>query len=268
MTWTLIAHSLKRVRTLLVGMGVILSLFQLLLTVVGRTLDRSGAFDQLAALVPEFVRVLLGPSFVAMLSLSGVVGLGYFHVAVEAALIGLVVVVATEPAAEIESGFADLILSRPVARRAIVTRSVVLLLSSVLLMVAMMLGGTLLGLAWLVPAEAARRTSGVVWVLATNLAALVFCCGGLTLAIASGNRRRGVAMTFAGLALLMLFLADVIGRLWRPLDTLARFSPFHYYNPFEILISGRVPLGDVTLLVGAGVAGCVVAYAVFSRRDL
>ena len=268
MTFILIAHSLKRARALLIGMGTVLSTFQLLLTVVGRTLERSGAFDQLAALVPEFVRVLLGPSFVAMLSLSGVVGLGYFHIAVMAALVGLAVAIATEPTAEIESGFTDLILSRPVLRRAIITRSVVLLVVSVLLVIAMMLGGTLLGLAWLVPADAASHASGLVRALATNLTALVFCCGGLTLAIASGSRRRSVAGIVASLILLALFFFDVIGRLWKPLDALARLSPFRYYSPFEILISGRVPLGDVALLIGAGVAGCVVAYAVFSRRDL
>jgi ABC-type transport system involved in multi-copper enzyme maturation permease subunit len=267
MTTTLIAHSLRRYRSLLAGLGVILALFQLLLTVVGRTLERSGTFDQIAALVPEFVRVLLGPSFVAMLSLSGIVGLGYFHVAVMAALIGLAVAIATEPTAEIESGMADLILSRPVLRRAVITRSIVLLVTGMLLTIGMMLAGTTIGLTWLVQGEAAARTARLAAILAVNLAALVVCCGALALVVGAGNRRRAVAGTFASLLLLVLFLADVIGRMWKPLDPLARLSPFRYYSPYQIVVAGEVPVWDISLLAGVALVACVLAYMVFSRRD-
>ena len=109
----LFLHSLKRIRTLLLAMGLLLAAFQILLIAVARSIFRSGGFQQLSALLPAFARQMMGPSFVAVMSFSGIVCVGYFHVAVMTALIGLAIAVSTQPASEIETGFADLILSRP-----------------------------------------------------------------------------------------------------------------------------------------------------------
>ena len=100
----LLRHSLVRLRTTLVVMAVALATFQVLLALAAAELQRAGTFAQLASLVPAFVRELVGTSLVAMMSFSGIMALGYYHVAIVAVLVGLVVAVATEPAAEIESG--------------------------------------------------------------------------------------------------------------------------------------------------------------------
>src|SRR5262245_31703174 len=123
----LVAHSLKRFRGLLLGLGLILAAFQFLLTEVGAYLVRQGAFNQLAALIPDFVRAAAGPSALAFMSFSGIVGLGYFDPVILAALVGLAITIATEPLAEIETRFIDLTLARPLVRADLVTRTLIVL---------------------------------------------------------------------------------------------------------------------------------------------
>ena len=77
----LFAHSLKRVRTLALTAGLLLAAFQLVLIFVAGSIQSSGGFDQLSALLPPFARELLGPSVAAFMSFSGIVCLGYFQLA-------------------------------------------------------------------------------------------------------------------------------------------------------------------------------------------
>lgn len=264
----LLAYSLKRMRTLLVAMGVLLGGFQILMVAVARSVERSGGFAQLSALIPPFARELLGPSIAMFLSFAGIACLGYFHVAVISALVGLSIAVATVPASEVETGFMDLILSRPLARHWIVTRSIIAVVLAIVLVLGSMLLGTWIGLKTLAPATAARPSAHLIGSLALNLGLLMLSWSAVALAFASTVRRRGVAGGSAGLLALAAFLLDYLGRLWQPAESLARLSPFRYFSPFDLIVGGQLPLKNVTVLLGIAVAGFVVAYALFSRRDI
>src|SRR6266481_2167562 len=98
-TLVLAAHSLRRTRAIVIGM----------------------------ALVLDFLRQMAGPSMLTFMSFVGVVAFGYFHPIVIAAHLGLAIAIATEPAAEIETRFADLTLARPLARHQVITRTIVVL---------------------------------------------------------------------------------------------------------------------------------------------
>jgi ABC-2 type transport system permease protein len=263
----LLAHSFRRARGLVVGFGLLLLLFQLAFVLLARTLEESNTFGQIAALVPPFVRQLLGPSFISMLSFAGIVSFGYFHPAVIAALVGIVVTVATEPAAEVERRFADLVLARPVARADVITRSAVLLLAAAVVPIVLMLAGTWAGLAWLA-AGSPRVDRTLVGALALNLGALAFAWGGLTLALAAAVRRRGTAGAIAAGLALSTFVLDYLARLWWPARRVAWLSPFHYYDPMEMLMGVALDRAHVLTLVGVGVVGIAGAYLVFSKRDL
>src|SRR5437879_5516195 len=154
LTW----HSLRRYAGLLLTTGLVLASFQILLVEVGAYLERSHAFSQFALLFPPFVRELMGPTFFVMMSFAGVVCLGYFHIAVLSALTGLVIALGTEPVAEIETGFADLILAKPMARHVPITRTLIVLILSVSVVLALMVGGTLIGVAFLAPPESIPPT--------------------------------------------------------------------------------------------------------------
>src|SRR5438105_4718816 len=166
---TLLVYSFKRVRALVVAMAVLLAGFQILLIVVAGSIESSGSFEQLAALMPPFVRQILGSSFISLMSFSGIVSVGYFHLSVMGSLVGLSIALGTMPTSEIETGFMDLILSRPVARHSIITRSIIVVMICTLALLVMMMIGTWAGLSALAPAGVAWPRPGLVRSLVISL---------------------------------------------------------------------------------------------------
>jgi hypothetical protein len=266
---SLLFHSCRRVRALILGAGALLAGFQILLCLAAKAAQELNAYSQLSALVPDFLRQLMGPSLFALMSFSGIVCVGYFHFVVVCGLVGLVMAVATEVSAEIEIRFMDLILSRPVARHSLITRSIVLLIGcSVFLLGAMVLGSSL-GLYLLAPSDIARSTMKLIRLLVYNLEALIFCWGGLTIAIASISRRRSVAGAMAGLLALSTYLFDYVAQIWTPGAKIAWLFPFHYYNALKLISSGGIPpLRDIQVLLFIGIIAITLAYVLFSRRDV
>lgn len=267
-TLTLLRHSLGRIRGLAAALAAVLALFQVLLVRVAETLEKSSGFGALSAFVPPFLRQMAGDALVGFMSFPGIVCLGYFHPMVIAALCGTVIAVATEPAAEVETRFLDAVLVRPVPRRAVITRSVLVLLLLPALVLLAMSAGTAAGLRWLAPPGVPLPEARLIASLAVNLWALLVAVGGLALAVGAMARRRSAAGAIAGLATLVLFLLDYLARAWKPADALAWLSPFHYYRAMELLTGRPLALSHLAVLLGAGGAGMAVAYLVFSRRDL
>src|SRR5258707_15556836 len=169
----LVVHSLKRVRTLVLSMGIVLAGFQLILIVVAQSIQKSGGFAELSSLLPSWVREMLGPSLASFLSFAGIVSVGYFHLAVIGSLVALSITVSTMPASEIETGFMDLILSRPLARHWIITRTIIVVTLSIILVLSLMMTGTWAGLATLAPKIAGRPSAKLILSLATNLGLLM-----------------------------------------------------------------------------------------------
>ena len=93
-------------------MAAALAAFQVLLALAAAGTAAAGDVRAAREPDPGFVRELFGTALVSMMSFSGIMALGYYHVAIVAVLVGLVVAIATEPAGEVETGFADLVLAR------------------------------------------------------------------------------------------------------------------------------------------------------------
>src|SRR5262249_24978926 len=197
---------------------------------------------------------------------SGIVSLGYFHLAVMSALIAIAIVLSTSPAAEIETGFIDLILSRPLARYWVVTRSIAAVLLCALFLLGVMIAGTFVGLNALAPRDAKWPPAHQILTLALNLGMLMLCGSGVSMAIASNARRRRVAGGMAGLLTLVMFFLDYTGRLWKPADKIAWLSPFRYFNPFDILMGKPFPVRNLTVLAIVALAGFSAAYILYTRR--
>ena len=267
-TAALARQSLRRLRAVILGIGLILAAFQFLLTQVAVFLQRSQAFGMLSSLVPEFVRSLAGPGMLAFMSFTGVVSLGYFHPIVLAAFVGLTIAIATEPAAEVETRFVDLTLARPVARMQLIARTVIVLVASGAFVLGMMAAGTWAGLTCCTPPHAPRPSPAIVRSLALNLAMVSWCWGGIALAIAAAAKRRAVASGLSGLAALAAYLLDYLGRVWDPARGLSTLSPFHYFEPTSVITGGRLSGTNVATLVAIGLVGAVASAIIFSRRDL
>jgi ABC-2 type transport system permease protein len=266
--FSLLAHSCRRIRNLILSAGALMAGFQLLFCLAARAAQELNAYGSLSALVPDFLRQLMGPSLFALMSFSGIVCVGYFHFISVCALMGLTIAIMTEVSAEIEIGFIDLILSRPLARHWLITRSIVLLVGcSVVLLCAMVLGSAL-GLYFLAPPETVSSALKLIRSLVFNLEALILCWGGLALAIASISRRRSVASAVTGSLALSTYLFDYVAQIWQPGAKIAWLFPFHYYNALKLITSGEIPTSDIGILLSYGIVGMVFAYILFSRRDV
>src|SRR5262249_41388124 len=265
--WFLFAHTMRRIRTLLAASGVVLSVFQIFLIVVARSIHTSRAFDQINALIPPFIRALAGPSLLAFMSFGGIVSLGYFHVSVMSALIAFSISLGTTHSSEVEIGFIDLILSRPMVRHWVITRTIAIVISCTALLLGMMMAGTWIGLKTLAPEGAEWPSVRLVSSLAANLGLLMLCWGGVAVAIGSLSRRRGAAGAVTGLIAFATFLLGYVARAWEPAQAGGWGSPFRYYNPLDLVSGKAIPIKNVLVLTGIAVAGSIFGYIAFSRKD-
>jgi len=261
-------HSVRRMRSLLLTMTVILTGFQLLLAALADLLGNSSAFSKLAGMAPPAVRQLMGPSLVTMLSVSGVMALGYFHTAIEAALVALVIMIGSEPVGELEAGFTDLALSRPMGRSAVMMRTLILMLVCPTVVVGAMGLGTAAGEHWVLREGLPGPEPRLVWSIALNLWALLIAWGGIMMAVASVSRRRGGAIAVVATAALVATLADYLARAWAPLQKFAWLSPFHYYSPLDLVTGAALSWTHVLTLLGIAATGVAAAFVLFARRDL
>ena len=265
---TLARHSVRRSRTLVLVMLGVLAGFEVLLVVAAGTLYESGTFGGFAALVPPFMRQVLGDSLLGFLSFAGVVCFGYFHPMIVAALAGFVIAVATEPAVEIETRFLDAVLARPVPRGAVLGRSVLLLVALPALVIGTMVVATLLGQHALAPSGAGVPSVRLIVSLGVNLWALLLCIGGAALAVGAASRRRSTAAGVIGITALALFFVDYLARIWKPATAIAWLSPFHYYDAMAMVMGRPLPASHVEALLLSAAAGIAIAFVVFSHRDL
>jgi hypothetical protein len=263
----LLALSLKRARPLLLGMGLLLTALQVLLVVIAGSIQRSGDFEQLASLLPPFMQKLLGPSLTSVMSFSGIACLGYFDLGIVIALLALSIALATVPASEVESGFVDLVLARPIRRHWIITRTIFLLLVATVLILSGMMAGTWAGLALFAPKNVKWPSAGMVGSLALNLGMLMLCWGGVALALGAACRR-SVASAVTGLLALAALLLDITGSLWPPADRIAWLSPFRYCVPFDIVMGRELPVENLIVLWAVAMSGFTLAYCFFSQRDI
>ena len=261
-------HSLRRIRPILLGLGLLLAAFQFLLTQVGGYLVRHSAFGELSTLMPDFVRNVAGPSALAFMSFTGIVGLGYFHPIVIAAVVGLTIAIATEPAAEVETRFVDLTLARELTRAALLVRTIVVFGIAAAVVLGLMILGTSAGLACCTPPGVAPPRARTIAALAASLGSVMTCWAGVTLAVAVASRRRAIAGGAVGIAALAAFLLDYVGRAWEPARAISAVSPFHFFEPTALVMGAPLSTANVAVLAGIGVIGAAIAWAIFSRRDI
>lgn len=135
-----------------------------------------------------------------------------------------------------------------------------------LLFPAAVFAGAALGLATVDAPEPVRL--GDYLPAAASLAALLLCLGGITLALASRARRRGVAAAQAAGLALVLYWLDLLAEIWKPLAAISWLSPFHYFQPMQSVLLRAAPWPDLAVLFGLFLAGATFALVQFERQDL
>lgn len=241
-------------------------LFEVFMVWVSAQLDTGpGLQSFLEQLIPPETQRVIFEQF-GVGSFEGAVAFGFQHPIFLVAVISFIVVAATVPAAERESGFADLVLARPVGRTAYLAAALLLVVTGALVLPAAVLAGVATGLATV---EAVPE--GLAWTAygpaAVAQGLLLLAVGGITLLSAASARRRGAAVGRAVALILILYWLDFVGPLWDPVETARWISPFAYFDPAGTVASG-VALRDVAVLVGVFGLTTTAAFIEFRRQDL
>ncbi len=174
-------------------------------------------------------------------------------------------------AAEVERGTMDLVLSRPISRSAYLATQVLYAVVGLALLASALVVGAAVGVHY-----NALREPPSAWSLikpALNLTALGLSIYGYTLLASAGDQVRwrpssiGSVLTLGGYIAYVVSMIPVLqSQSWRPY--LEKISIFKAYNPVELVTTGDSLARNVSILAGIG-AGCIVlAFVVFSRRDL
>lgn len=261
----LAGHSLRRRRGLLIGLSLMLIAFQCFMVLTARNYEQTGGFKAITALMPQFMSQLTN---MMAATFTGFVLFGYSHPIVQLFLVAMAISIGTEPVAEIETRFVDLVMARPLRRATVVVRTLIVLLVATVMAVGTLLAATFVWLRLLAPPGARLPQPRVIVSLAVNLALLVTAWGGIALGLASFSKRRATAATVCGFLAFATFVLDYAGKFWKAVQPVSRISPFHYFDSFAMIGGRTLATIDVVVLTGMFAVSAVIAGAVYAWRDL
>lgn len=262
---TLVWRSFGRVSTAWMASALVLVVFQVAIIAAAVSLERAGNFTNLVNAVPAFVRDMIYP---ALASFAGMSVLAYIEPLVVLLLTLFAVYVASEPAGDVESGIVDLVLSRPVPRHWLISRSLLLMTAAVIGFVLVLTATNQISMRLAAPPGAAWPAPRVVPLLAVHLFALAWCFGGLTLGVAASLPRRAPVIGSMTVAILALYLLDVLVESSTRFSSLWWTTPFHYSHGMPILTGTAHTARNLIVLLGLGSIGVTAAYWKFNHRDV
>ena len=216
-----------------------------------------------SGIIPEvFLRLLGSDPF----SLSGAVALGSVHpVALGLQLAYPVGFGAAAIAGERQRGTLEVLLSRPVSRRSVLSTLLLAIASFAVVTTTAQLAGTVAGATLYGVAD--RLDTGALAYLGANTVALLVALAAVALAASASSDRLGLPVAI-GLALVIGgYVLEVLGTLWPDAAFLQPWSPFHYLQPLEVL-AGRAATTDVLVLAAVAVVAAGFGLWHFPRRDL
>lgn len=265
---TLIQRSAGQSWYTLAACTAVVAGFQFLLAGQAATMESTLSFGRMAEFLPAFLQRGLGEQALWLASFQGMVAFGYFHPLVVMIVTLAAMYFATEPAHDVEAGRVDLLLARPLRRHRVVTRSLVLSIATVILLVSAMGVGTIAGLNVFASSVSAWPRAWTIFLLIAHIAGLACCCAAFGLAVAAGAKRWSVAFTTAALTAIAMYLVDFLAIVWPRVRPIAYLSPFRYY-PGASILAGTAPVArNLIVLWTAGAVFAAVAYWRFERRDL
>lgn len=263
---TLFRRAFRQHLPLLLAVMAAAVLFEVLVVFVIAQLDRTAGLQQfIQTMLPPAMQILVFEQF-GWASFPGAVAFGFQHPLTLVAACALVIVLASIPAAERESGWIDLVLARPVTRVRYLLTHLLLIVIAALLVPAALLAGAAWGL------HLADGPGELPWTryipAAVGLACLLLLVGGYALMFAAEARRRGIAVTRAVAITLLFYWLHFMGGFWDALQTARWLSPFRYYDPVRASIGEGLGWRDPLLLLGLAAACICLAVNGFRRQDL
>jgi len=199
-------------------------------------------------------------------TLGGSIALGYIHpIAIILVAIFAVGFSTTAVAGERQRGTLEVVLARPVSRRALYTTLLVSLLLFLGIVLAASIVGTAIGSAIAgVLDELPLDRLPILWLNGLLLWGAIGAIG-LAASVSFDRLTPAVGVTIA-IVVLMYFL-QILGSLWPDAAGLQRYSLFHYLAASSVL-AGTTDVTGLAILAVVGAIAIAWALVVFPRRDL
>lgn len=264
--WTMLLARMRSKRSSLVAFALAAGFFHWLVAVSFPAIGGIATVQSAVQTFPPGLRTLLklAPNLQAGFGIQDYLAFSWFHPIFLGLGAAFVVIRATAAlAGSVESGAAYLLLSRPVARWALVVGGIGELLIGVgLIVLAAWLGlvlGTITTLDGALPFGRYLLVAGLAWLLFGAL-------GAGALWISSLTGRTDLAGGVGSAWTLIAFVLDVMPQVAN--SPIGWINPWHYYFPQAVVATGQVePLG-ILVMVGWILIGTVGAAICFGRRDL
>jgi ABC-type transport system involved in multi-copper enzyme maturation permease subunit len=253
----------------LIAMLAGIILFEFAQPLVIASFGGASGLDAIMTRLPPALQVLARarPEFLAMSGLMGYLSLGYTHpLYLVLTCAAVVAYPARALAGEMERGFVKMALSRSISRtRYFMSRLLGVVVIGLLLAFSGPLG-TILGIA-IAGIEADFELARIPLLMATTLA-LLWAVAGIALCASALASSSGQATGWLLAILLVSFFVDYFSSIWRPLQSIAGVSIYHYYDPTGALATGQMEQRNVVVLGLVGLVASLAGLLVFQRRDL
>ncbi len=263
MSWRLFVQTLRWQRTNLlvvtvagIAWGVLIPVIYGAFSEVMRDLANSGAFP------PELLSIGSGSLF----TLPGAITLGLQH-PMALAMIGIFAVggSATAVAGERARGTLEVLLARPISRRALYLSILIALLLSAFLVLVAILGG-MIGSSALQGIHDELDLAQLPLVLLNGFGLwAAFTTFGMAASVSFDRPGPAIGLSLA--YVLVHYFLEILGSLWTDVAWTQEYSLLHRFNPGQILTGALDPL-DLVIVFVAAVVPVIYALIVFPRRDL
>jgi ABC-type transport system involved in multi-copper enzyme maturation permease subunit len=255
--------ALVRARGRLASLSVGVAAFVFLVGLSYAAVDQN-TVRELYESLPPALRAFSGASDIA--SPGGYLGSAFIH-PVPLVIQGAVAIsLASAPARDLDSGLAELILSRDLSRRAWLAAHAIATGLSVLLVGLAATAGALVAivavedLGAIALADLAKVATGTLLTFAAVGGIALLCSA----AVRSGARAVGWA---AGITVIMYAL-NYLAQVWTIVEPLGPLSVFHYFDPGVILSRGELDAYDAGVLALVAIATTTAAHLVIARREI
>jgi ABC-2 type transport system permease protein len=251
----------NRVRLLVVlvasfGWGILIPVIYASFSDTIRQLANSGAIP----------RELMNFGSGNMFSVPGAITIGFQH-PIAIAFLGIFAVGTTAGAiaGERERGTLEVLLARPISRRALYNTVALGVLALLALVLAALLAGMWAGI--LATGIGDQVDGGAVWLVFANglLLWAAFAAFGLAASVSFDRHAPAIGLVLA--YVLANYFLEILGSLWTDVAWSQEYSLFHHFQPAELL-TGKADAADFGILAVAVLVPVLYALVIFPRRDL
>jgi len=218
-------------------------------------------------IMPDFLKNIIGGESLEVSNVTGFIAIGYQHPLVWISYMIFAVSVPTGfLAGHVQSGTMELILSRSVTKNQIYVCTCILTLVGMLALVAVMFGGTVVGIN---VCNFDREISLWPFFRAAVVGGLLSgSAAGVSLLVAASfySRSRAVGLTIS--FLMVNYFIDLIAQWWPRAEFLGPSSIFYYVDLPKILMDTTWPIRDMCVLSSVLIVTVIAGGIIWNRRDL